>query len=68
VQSGGNNLHRSVRNFNALYPNHEFSTEATIEAPANLDPPDTKTSQIMRSGQQAALGKDVIDLVDAQFC
>jgi hypothetical protein len=36
VLSGGNDLHGTVHTFNALYPNYAFSTEATIEAPANL--------------------------------
>ncbi len=36
VLSGGDDLRGTVHTFNALYPNYAFSTEATIEAPANL--------------------------------
>ncbi len=36
VLSGGNDAHGTVHTFNALYPNYAYSTEATIEAPANL--------------------------------
>ena len=36
VLSGGDNTHGTVHTFNALYPNYAYSTEATIEAPANL--------------------------------
>ncbi len=34
--SGGNNTQGTLHTFNALYPNYAYSTEATIEAPANL--------------------------------
>ncbi len=34
--SGGDNTHGTVHTFNALYPNYAYSTEATVEAPANL--------------------------------
>ena len=34
--SGGDNRGNVVHTFNALYPNYAFSTEATLEAPANL--------------------------------
>jgi hypothetical protein len=34
--SGGDDAHGTVHTFNALYPNYAYSTEATIEAPANL--------------------------------
>ena len=36
VLSGGNDALGTVHTFNALYPNYAYSTEATIEAPANL--------------------------------
>ena len=36
VLSGGDNTHGTMHTFNALYPNYAYSTEATIEAPANL--------------------------------
>ena len=36
VLSGGNNHSGTIHTFNALYPNYAYSTEATIEAPANL--------------------------------
>lgn len=36
VLSGGGDGHGTVHTFNALYPNYAYSTEATIEAPANL--------------------------------
>lgn len=36
VMSGGRPKGGTVRTFNALYPNVAYSTEATIEAPANL--------------------------------
>ena len=36
VLSGGNDVRGVVHTFNPLYPNYAFSTEATIEAPANL--------------------------------
>jgi hypothetical protein len=39
VLSGGDNTGGVVRTFNALYPNYAFSTEATLEAPANLIQP-----------------------------
>jgi hypothetical protein len=35
VLSGGSDARGVVHTFNALYPNYAFSTEATIEAPAN---------------------------------
>jgi hypothetical protein len=34
--SGGDDHDRTIRTFNALYPNVSYSTEAAIEAPANL--------------------------------
>jgi hypothetical protein len=37
--SGGDNRGDVVHTFNALYPNYAFSTEATLEAPANLIQP-----------------------------
>ena len=36
VLSGGAPAEHTVGTFNALYPNVSYSTEATIEAPANL--------------------------------
>ena len=36
VLSGGDHAGHAVGTFNALYPNVSYSTEATIEAPANL--------------------------------
>ena len=36
VLSGGNDARGTAHTFNALYPNYAYSTEATIEAPANL--------------------------------
>jgi hypothetical protein len=36
VLSGGNSTKNTVETFNGLYPNVAYSTEATIEAPANL--------------------------------
>jgi hypothetical protein len=36
VLSGGNDARGVVHTFNPLFPNYAFSTEATIEAPANL--------------------------------
>jgi hypothetical protein len=36
VLSGGNLRQNTVETFNGLYPNVAYSTEATIEAPANL--------------------------------
>ena len=36
VLSGGGSTDGTVHTFNALYPNYAYSTEATIEAPANL--------------------------------
>ena len=39
VLSGGDNSRGVIHTFNALYPNYAFSTEAAIEAPANLIQP-----------------------------
>jgi hypothetical protein len=36
ILSGGGSATGTVHTFNALYPNYAYSTEATIEAPANL--------------------------------
>jgi hypothetical protein len=36
ILSGGNPTAQHIATFNALYPNVAYSTEATIEAPANL--------------------------------
>ena len=36
ILSGGGDATGTVHTFNALYPNYAYSTEATIEAPANL--------------------------------
>ena len=36
ILSGGGGAAGTVHTFNALYPNYAYSTEATIEAPANL--------------------------------
>ena len=36
ILSGGGGATGTVHTFNALYPNYAYSTEATIEAPANL--------------------------------
>ncbi|PLC40607.1 hypothetical protein C0Q88_22700 [Ralstonia pickettii] len=36
ILSGGDSAGGTVKTFNALYPNVAYSTEATIEAPANL--------------------------------
>ncbi len=36
ILSGGGGASGTVHTFNALYPNYAYSTEATIEAPANL--------------------------------
>jgi hypothetical protein len=36
ILSGGGGGNGTVHTFNALYPNYAYSTEATVEAPANL--------------------------------